>query len=281
MAKGVKLMNSLNLSKAGSPTLYKSIILVGDSYGIPVLLKYVPRDLVKGIVGASIRPQYIDELAKISQETGVKFLLQPKYHSSGYPGLVEQIASLKPDLLICNSYSMIIREDILALVKYNAINIHEALLPKNRGANPVQWAIIKGEAQTGVTMHYLDNGIDSGDIIAQRKVAIDLKDNWCSLKSKLSVQAEYLIKEEIPAILSGQNERLPQDSAAATYNQRLTPASPRIDFKVMSDLEVYNLIRAQVKPLSGAYLEHNGQKVYFSDFVGYEKIKELREKYAC
>ncbi len=259
---------------------YKSIILVGDNYGVPLLLKYVPRDLIKCILGASIRPQYINELTNISNDLGVKFIIQPKYHSSEYSDLVNQMINLKPDMLICNSYSMIIREDILALVNYNAINIHASLLPENRGANPIQWAIIKGESQTGVTIHYLDNGIDSGDIIAQKKVDIDLKDNWCTLKNKLFQQAEYLVKEEIPSIVAGVNRRFPQDNAKATYNKRLTPESPKIDFKAMTDMEIYNLIRAQIKPLPGAYLEHHGKKVYFSDFIEYDKIKELREKYA-
>ncbi|MEK7448141.1 MAG: formyltransferase family protein [Planctomycetota bacterium] len=259
---------------------YKQIVLVGDTVGILLLMKYAPQASITGIIAAGVRPQYINELSELSKNLGIRFLIQPEFKTNRYSGFLTGFKKLNADLLICNSYSMVIREDILKLINYNAVNVHWALLPKNRGPNPVQWAIIKEESQTGVTVHYMNDGIDSGDIIAQKAVPIDFKDTWCALSNKLSAATEDLLEEEIPRILTGVNKRFPQDNSQATRNTRLRPESPRIDFKVMTDMEIYNLIRAQVKPLKGAYLEHNGEKVYFPEFIEHEKVKELRKKYA-
>ena len=79
--------------------------------------------------------------------------------------------------MICNSFSLILREDLLEKINYNAINIHSSLLPKNRGPNPIQWAILI-DKKTGLTIHFIDDGIDTGDIIFQKEVNIDFDDTW-------------------------------------------------------------------------------------------------------
>ena len=259
--------------------MFKRVILFGDSFGIRELLKYIDKKFVVGIVGAIIRPQYFSYLKYIASNIKVPFIIQPKFDSEEYPIFRKAIEALKPDILICYSYSMLVRDDIRKIFDNNCINIHPSLLPKNRGPNPIQWSIIRGEKITGVTIHYMDNGFDNGDIIAQKEVLIDWEDTWVSLKKKLEDTTRLLLQREIENILTGKIKRKKQNEKEATHNFRLTPEFPRINLKKMNDIEIYNLIRAQVKPLRGAYIECKGQRYYFDKFIKFDLIKEIRRKY--
>lgn len=215
----------------------------------------------------------------IAKSLDIPLLIQHQYGTMDYENFLRNFKKLDIDLLLSNSYSMKIRGDILKSINYNAVNVHWSLLPKNRGPNPIQWALIKGEEKTGVTIHYVDDNIDTGDIIAQKEVVITLDDTWVTLKKKLENNSNEIISEIIPAILDGINKRIPQINSESSLNQRLTSDSPRIDFGTMSDREIFNLIRAQVKPLKGAYIYHNGGRKYFSEFISFEKVSELRKEY--
>ncbi|MBM2816092.1 MAG: wbmQ [Ignavibacteria bacterium] len=257
-----------------------NLVLFGDNFGIPLLLKFIPHEYIKTIVAASIRPNYIDEIKQFADSIGSNFIIQPKFNSREYPSFVEHFKQSQFDLLMCNSYSMIIRPEILAIINYNAINVHGALLPKNRGPNPNQWSIIKGETKTGVTIHFIEDGLDCGDIISQKEVDIDFKDTWVSLSDKVKSTTHDLLKEKLFNILTGNFNRTKQNEEFATINKRLNSESPRIDFEKMDDMEIYNLIRAQVIPLKGAYIKINKDRVYYPEFIEYNEIKEIRKKYA-
>ncbi len=148
------------------------VLVFGDDFGVKQILNYLPLNSVVGIVGASIRPQYLDSLKKLANQLNISFLIQPKYKTENYKIFLQQLISLNPNLFLVNSYSMIIREDALIIPQFGGVNIHGSLLPKNRGSNPIQWAILKNEYETGVTIHKIDNGIDIGPIIDQMKVPI-------------------------------------------------------------------------------------------------------------
>lgn len=258
---------------------YKNIVLFGDTHGIPQLMRVVPKEIIKALVVAEIRPQYHEELKKLATESGIAFLVQPKFNSVAYSEFIESFTKLNADLIICHSYSMIIRPDILNSVGYNAINVHSSLLPKNRGPNPIQWAIIHGEEKTGVTLHYISNELDEGDIISQEETLIKQTDTWVSVQTRLTKISENLLRNNIEKILNKKNKREKQDESSASKNPRLTPATPKIDFKVMSNTEVFNIIRAQVKPLRGAYIIKDNEKIYFESYIELEKIEELRKYY--
>jgi UDP-4-amino-4-deoxy-L-arabinose formyltransferase/UDP-glucuronic acid dehydrogenase (UDP-4-keto-hexauronic acid decarboxylating) len=259
--------------------VFKRIILFGDDFGVSQLLKFVPIKKIKALVCASIRPQYIEELSSIAQELNIPLLIQPRHKSEAYEAFKNDLALLKPDLLLCNSYSMIIRTDVRHIFNENCINIHWSLLPKNRGPNPIQWALIKGEKETGVTIHYMDEGIDTGDVIAQQTISIDEKDTWVSLKDRLITVSSELIEHTLPIILLSQNTRVQQNEQLSSTNVRLDAKYPKIDFSTMSNLTIYNLIRAQIKPLKGAYIERYNEIVYLDTMVSLEEIKQLRETY--
>lgn len=259
--------------------LYQHIALFGDDYGIPQLLSVVPREKIACIVGAIIRPQYFTYLKKSAKMIGCSFLVQPKKTSFEYSSFYSKLMNLGIDLLFSNSYSMKIHRDVLNLVRNNAINIHESLLPKNRGFNPTQWAIIKGEKETGVTMHYMSVDIDSGDIIAQKRVIISNEDTWVSVTDKARAAQVRLIRKVVPEILTGKAKREKQNRELVSQNKRLDEHYPKICFDTMTNLQIFNLIRAQVKPLKGAYIEKNGKRKYFDTYVPYSGITKLRQIY--
>ena len=258
---------------------FNNVALFGDDFGIEQLVKYIDKSVIKCIVGASVRPQYHEKLNYIANSLNIPFFVQPKYNSKEYDVFLKNLEELKLDILFCNSYSMIIRDDLRKIFNENCINIHHSLLPKNRGSNPIQWTLIKGEKTTGVTIHYMDSGIDSGDIIAQYEIAIAIDDTWITLKEKTTELSERLLQSIIIDILQNKNARRKQNEFEASTNKRLNHQFPKIDFKTMNDSEVYNLIRAQVSPLKGAYIELNNDKRYMNQLLTIEKIKILREKY--
>ena len=258
---------------------FERVVLVGDSYGLPMLLDALEPKIVCCLIPAQIRQNDLAKVENLASQYDIPLLIQPRSGTDEYPAFVDALRKLMPDILVCNSYSMIIRPDILNLVSGNAINVHAALLPKNRGPNPIQWAIIKDESETGVTLHYMDETIDAGDIISQAKMAIHEDDTWVSLRDRLSVVTRELLAKQLPLVLLGTNGRQKQDEASASINSRLTPESPKIEFDKMDDRKIFNLIRAQVHPLRGAYVESERGREYFSSYLPLASIPELRRHF--
>ena len=255
------------------------ILLVGDTYGVPELLARVPSECVVGIVTAEIRPQYHEELKELADGIGVPFLIQPRVDSPNYSDFLSYLTKLCPDSLICHSYSMLIRSDVLNLIGGRAFNVHMALLPRNQGPNPIQWALIHGDQNSGVTLHVMDENFDRGAIVDQDTVDILFEDTWLTLSSRLRVATSELLDRMIPLLLSGNWQATPQNKSVALHNTRITPESFQINFAIMSDLQVYNLIRAQVAPLKGAYLDSLSGKVRFTECLSLEGIAEMRKQH--
>ena len=171
------------------------ILLCGDTLGVTQLLSHVPRKYVYGIIGASIRTQYFDDLKKISIDTQVPFFIQPKFTSSIYKEFRSKIVETNVDIILVNSYSMIIRDDILSIPRMGSLNIHAGLLPRNRGCNPTQWAILKNEFRTGVTLHEIDSGIDTGPIVDQREIPIYIDDTWLDIRDREFKAIDDILKK--------------------------------------------------------------------------------------
>jgi methionyl-tRNA formyltransferase len=146
---------------------------------------------------------------------------------------------------------MICRE-IIDLPRVGAFNLHGSLLPAYRGRCPVNWVIINGEAQTGVTLHYMIDKPDAGDIVGQKPVVIDVSDTAKTLYDKLCLTAKELLDEVLPLIKRGQIPRQKQDLKAGSYYGGRHPEDGRIDWKKSAD-EIYNLIRAVTEPYPGAF----------------------------
>lgn len=237
------------------------ILVFGDISGVAQLLKYIPPQHLVGIVCAAIRPQYHTSLSEVAQSNHLPLLIQPKINSQNYTAFKEAVSQLAPDLILVNSYSMILREEILAIPRLGGINIHSALLPKYRGCNPTQWAILSGELLTGVTMHEMSAGLDEGRIIDQRAVPIFFEDSWQSASARISRATDDLIAANLHAMLVGKWQARLQDDAKAKYCRRRTPDDGLFEWSEPV-IAIYNKIRALLPPLPPAfYLDASGTRV--------------------
>lgn len=176
----------------------------------------------------------------------------------------EEVIKLSPDVIVTCAYGQIIPKQILDFPKYGCINIHASLLPKYRGGAPIQRAILNGEEYTGITIMYMDEGMDTGDIISMERLKIENNDTLSTLSEKLSVLGANMIDAELPNIINGTNERKKQDNALATFAPIIKKEDELLDFNKTS-IEVYNKIRG-LNPNPYAYFKMNGKiiKVYES-----------------
>ena len=256
---------------------FQRIALVGDSFGLGMLLDAVPRERVACIVGASIRPACLASLEELSRRHHLPLLVQVRRMDPDFKKFLEGMKRLDCDSLICNSYSMLLPGEILSLVGGQAYNFHCSLLPRNRGPNPVQWSIIRGEAETGVTFHRMDGDFDSGPILRQQAVPINFEDTWVDVTQRINALLPPFVNQGVALLLDGNLTPRLQDDRLATRNPRLTSESPRIHFDQMSDLQIYNLVRAQVAPLAGAFVVRNELEVRFPGRLTLSEIAALRQ----
>ncbi|HJP61090.1 MAG TPA: methionyl-tRNA formyltransferase [Gemmatimonadaceae bacterium] len=258
--------------------MIESVLVFGDSGGVAQTLRHLPERALAGIVGAEIRAQYLAALRAIAEARRVPFLVQPRVNSPLYDKFCSSVKALGAQLILVNSYSMLIRPDVLNTPTFGAVNLHGALLPKYRGSNPLQWAIINNETETGVTLHYMDAGFDTGDIIAQAKVPILFEDTWLDVRARQMEASETLLQTQIPRLLTLSNGRSKQDEREAAHWRRRTPADGRIDWS-MSTLSIYNLIRALVHPHPGAFFSDGAETRVIDEFMPFEEVAAMQKRF--
>lgn len=173
----------------------------------------------------------------------------------------KRIASLRPEMLFSFYYRHMIREEILAIPPKGAYNLHGSLLPAYRGRCPVNWVLVNGETQTGVTLHHMVRMADAGDIVGQRVVPISKEDTALTLYGKLCAAAGILLDELLPLMKTGQAPRIPQDISRGSYYGGRKPEDGRIDWNRPAE-GIYNLIRAVTEPYPGAFcMMEDGSKM--------------------
>jgi len=182
-------------------------------------------------------------------------LYQPRDPNS--PGFVEVMRSLEPDLFVSMYFGKLFKAPLLAVPRLGCVNIHNSLLPRYRGQAPSIWAVANGDTVSGQTMHYLDEGVDTGDIIAQKSCPVTDEDTGYTLGAKLEDLGVALFKEAFPMVLSGNAPRQPQDDSLATRCRSPRPSDLRIDW-TKSALGVRNFVRAFTAPMAGAYTRAAG-----------------------
>lgn len=183
-----------------------------------------------------------------------------KVHDINDPQWVKSLQEFNPDLIVQVAWSQIIKPRILSIPALGCIGFHSSLLPKDRGGSPVNWALIRSEKEWGITLMVLDPGIDNGDIVAQRKFKISLRDTNKTVYEKATKAAIQLLKKYLPALLKGNAPRVQQDETKATRNKRRTPEEGLIDWNRTS-MEIYNWIRALTHPYPGAFTYFQGKKI--------------------
>ena len=171
----------------------------------------------------------------------------------------QKVLDTKPDIIVTAAYGQIIPSVILDYPKYGCINIHASLLPKLRGGAPIHKAIINGYEKTGVTIMYMDEKMDSGDIIYQEEIKIEDDDNAGTLFDKLSVLGSEMIIKVLPSIIDGTNKRIKQNEEEVTYAYNITREEEKVDFN-LSTKDVYNKIRG-LYPWPIGYTSLDGKKV--------------------
>lgn len=172
---------------------------------------------------------------------------------------VAQLREYPADIFVVAAFGQILSEEILQMPKYGCVNVHASLLPKYRGAAPIQWSIIDGETETGVTIMQMDRGLDTGDILFQQKVPITSEDTGESLFDKLAKAGSALITEALVKIEKGDVHPVRQDDAKSCYAKMLTKAAGKIDWS-KSAAEIERLVRG-LNSWPSAYTEYKGKQL--------------------
>lgn len=203
------------------------------------------------MIPSSVKEFALEKELKIYQPEKVKNNIE----------FIDEIKSLNPDVICVVAYGKILPEEILNIPKLGCINVHGSLLPKYRGAAPIQWAVLNGDKETGVTTMYMDKGMDTGDMILKEKVTIGEDETTGELWDRLSkIGGELLVKtlEQIEARTAPREKQGEDYTMAPMLNKDMA----KIDWENKSAIEIKNLVRG-LNPIMGAYTFWNGKKIKF------------------
>jgi methionyl-tRNA formyltransferase len=175
------------------------------------------------------------------------------------PQLVRGVQELRPDFLFSFYYRAMLGDALLRCARRGALNMHGSLLPKYRGRAPVNWAILKGEVESGATLHYMVERADAGDIVDSQAVPILADDDAREVLAKVTVAAEMVLTRSLPGLIAGTAARTPQTILPGEYFGRRTPADGRIDWSRPAR-EIHNLVRAVAPPFPGAFGQVGGER---------------------
>ena len=184
---------------------------------------------------------------------------------------VAKLREFEADIFVVAAFGQILSKEILTMPKYGCVNIHASLLPKYRGASPIQWAVLNGEEVSGVTIMQMDEGIDTGDILMQETVALDAKETGESLFDKLAVCGADLIVKALDAIEAGKVTPVPQDEAKSTHVGMLKKEFGRMDFSQDAIVLERKIRGLNSWPSAYTYLKGKTLKIWDADVVNADK----------
>ena len=173
------------------------------------------------------------------------------------PEFIQLIRDMVPEIIVVAAFGQLLPKDLLDIPPYGCINVHASLLPKYRGASPIQYAIINGEEETGVTIQYMDVKLDTGDMILKDKLPITKEETGGSLHNKLADLGAELLVEALDRIKNGTAERIPQDDSEATHVKMLDKDMGTINF-INSAIAIERLIRG-LNPWPSAFTKLDGK----------------------
>ena len=199
------------------------------------------------------------EVKEYAVEKNIKVYQPEKLR--GNKEIVDILKDINPDVICVVAYGKIIPKEILEIPKYGCVNVHPSLLPQYRGSAPIQWAILNGDKETGVTTMYLDEGMDSGDIILQTKTPIDKDETSGELWDRLSKIGAELLVETLEKIENKTAPRIKQPKEF-TLAPMLEKSQAKIDWESKTAEEIKNLVRG-LNPIMGAYAVLNQKKIKF------------------
>ncbi len=200
---------------------------------------------------------WFESVAEVAAEHGIPVFAPEEIN---HPLWVERIREMGPDILFSFYYRNLIKPAILDIPSQGCMNLHGSLLPKYRGRVPINWVLVNGEEETGVTLHYMTPRPDDGDIVAQRRIAIKDEATAKTLFDECVVLGASMLDEVLPQIKNGTAPRIPQNPADATYFGGRKPKDGQIHW-AQSAQQVRNLIRAVTRPYPGAFTSSNDRKI--------------------
>ena len=239
----------------GTPDFAKDSLEAIYNEGYEILAVVTNPDKPKGrgmkMIASPVKEFAIEKDLKIYQPIKVK----------NNEEFIQEIRDLKPDVICVVAYGKILPKEILDIPKMGCINVHGSLLPKYRGAAPIQWAVLNGDKTTGITTMYMDVGMDTGDMILKQEVEIGENETTGELWDKLSKIGGKLLVETLKRIETGTAPREKQ-SEDFTMAPMLSKEMAKIDWKNKTAKEIKNLVRG-LNPIMGAYSYLNGKKIKF------------------
>jgi methionyl-tRNA formyltransferase len=240
--------------------IVRTVFMGSPEFSLPALHGLAGKFPVVGVVtqpdrpagrGRVLRPPPVQVLA---QELGLP-VIQPRRLRE--PQAMQQLQEWAPELIVVAAFGQILRPEVLELPRYGCVNVHASLLPRWRGAAPVQAAILNKDAETGITIMLMDPGVDTGPILSQQALPILPQDTAGTLGARLSRLGGELLLETLPGYLSGEIQPRSQDEADATYAPMLKKGDGRLDFTQTAE-ELDARVRA-FNPWPGAFMEWQGQ----------------------
>ncbi|NPA30670.1 MAG: methionyl-tRNA formyltransferase [Chloroflexi bacterium] len=239
------------------------VVFMGSpEFALPTLEALVRHYPVVGVVTQPDRPAGRGNrltpppVKKRALELGLP-IMQPRRLSD--PQAWATLQEWNPDLIVVAAFGQILKPEVLQLPTYGCLNVHASLLPRWRGAAPIQYALLHGDAQTGVTIMLMDEGLDTGPILSQRATTILPEDTAASLGQRLAQLGAELLLDTLPPYLEGQLEPRPQDESLATYAPRLKRADGELDF-TRSAAYLARQVRA-FHPWPGTFMPWRGQRL--------------------
>lgn len=253
-----------------------NIVLLGEDIFTAAVLRCLVTDNQK--ISAVICPFYMGNreyksLQKAAEENHIPFL---RVNDVNAEELRKQLLDLAPDLIITVHLRRILHQSIYSIAAKAAINVHPSLLPKYRGLSPQHQALLNGDQLTGVTIHFIEEKPDTGDIILQEEIPLNGDTSIYELQIQMLSVYKHLVSQAVKQIEVNDFIRIEQDEKRASWYGRLNRSDREINFK-KSRSEIHNLIRAVSKPYKGAF--YNGVTVWTSSFTDRPMEKELMDKY--
>ena len=187
-------------------------------------------------------------LRTLAQERGLPTFAPPDANEEGF---VSQMAALKPDVVVVACFGQFLKINLLAVPRLGTINVHPSLLPKYRGASPIQWALANGERETGVSVLYVTPKMDAGDLLAQERFSIAPEDIASTLEPKLAALGAELLARTLDDFRNGRTQGMPQDESQATFARKLSKDDGRVDWSLPAEA-IRNRLRG-FSPWPGAY----------------------------
>lgn len=253
----------------------KFFLFLGSRRGYAVLKKLVEEKVqISGIlclIEDAHEEQYNPKITAIAIEHAIPIFYTTEVKPAEYAAVLRQI---KPDIAFAIGWRYLINQEAYSIPPLGTLIIHDSLLPKYRGFAPMNWAIINGEKETGVTLFHIADGVDCGPIVDQLSTEIHRHDTAKTVDERLITLYENIIVKNLPAFASGKVKSIAQNEKKATYTCKRTPEDGEINWHNSAE-QIYNLIRGLTHPFPGAYTTIRSNKI----LIWGAELPEIQETY--